>query len=254
LGQLANIRKVMGPATINSENGLLRAYVLLNVRGRDMIGFVEEAAKVVSEKLKLPPGYYTNWSGQFENQVRAKNKLFILVPLALFINFTILYLGFKSFTHTLIIFMAIPVSLTGGVLLLWMMGFNFSVAVWVGFIALFGIAVDDGVLMTTYLNKVFREKKPKSKPEIWDATVQAARIRVRPMVMTSVTTILALMPVMFATGTGSEIMKPMAVPTVGGMVVLFLSLIVVPLLYAWVEERKLSAQAKPENLQVYDSI
>jgi len=195
--------------------------------------------------VKLPQGYYLTWSGQFENQVRARKKLLILVPLCLFINFIILYFGFKNIPHTVTIFLAIPISISGGILLLWVMGFNFSVAVWVGFIALFGIAVDDGVIMTTYLNEVFRKQKPKTVKDIHEAAVDAAGKRIRPMIMTSVTTIIALTPVLLATGTGSEVMKPMAVPTVGGMTVLFLSVIFVPLLYVWIEERKLGVKVTP---------
>jgi len=240
LGLLADIRRVMGPAMINSENGLLRAYVLLNVRGRDMIGFVEEAARVVADKIKLPPGYYLQWSGQFENQVRARKKLSILVPLSLLINFLILFFSFKSVLKAGIIFLAIPISLSGGILLLWAGGFNMSVAVWVGFIALFGIAVDTGVVMMTYLNQVFKERVPKTKVEIERAVIEASQMRIRPVVMTSATTIFALIPVLLATGTGAEVMKIMAIPTLGGMTVLFLSVFFVPLLYSWSEEKKVN--------------
>jgi len=166
LGQIAEIKLVEGPAMINSENGMLRAYVLMNVRGRDMVGFVEEASKLVAKKMagKLPPGYSIQWSGQFENQVRARKRLSVLVPISLFINYILIFMNFKSHRKALTIFTAIPVTLAGGILLLAIYGYNFSVAVWVGFIALFGIAVDDGVLITTYLIKfLLKENQKRNK-------------------------------------------------------------------------------------------
>ena len=174
LGEIADVRLIEGPAMISSENGMLRAYVLMNVRGRDMVGFVEEASKLVAQKMagKLPQGYSLQWSGQFENQVRSKNTLLLLVPLSLFLNFMILFMNFKSFPKVFMIFTAIPVTLCGGVLLLALYSYNFSVAVWVVFIAIFGIAVDDGVLITTYLDQQFKQKKPKTKKEVIEVTIK----------------------------------------------------------------------------------
>lgn len=241
LGQIAEIKLVEGPAMINSENGLLRAYVLMNVRGRDMVGFVEEASRLVAKKMsgKLPPGYFIQWSGQFENQVRAKKKLSVLVPISLFINYMLIFMAFKSHRKSLTIFTAIPVSLSGGVLLLAVYGYNFSIAVWVGFIALFGIAVDDGVLMTTYLEQVFGERKPKTKDEVIEATVYAGKARIRPAFMTSITTILALLPIFLFTGTGIEVMRPMAIPSFGGMILAAITWFIVPTIYCWFEERNI---------------
>lgn len=243
LGQIASIRMVEGPAMINSENGMLRAYVLMNVRGRDMVGFVEEASRLVAKEMagKLPQGYSVQWSGQFENQIRAKKTLSILVPLSLFINFMLLFMNFKSFPKVFMIFTAIPVSLAGGIVLLALYGFNFSVAVWVGFIALFGIAVDDGVLITTYLDQVFVKRKPKTKEEVIELTVEAGKARIRPAFMTSVTTILALLPIFIIAGTGKEIMQPMAIPTFGGMILAMITWFIVPCLYSWREEKLLKA-------------
>ena len=244
LGQVADIRLTEGPAMINSENGMLRAYVLMNVRGRDMVGFVEEASKAVTKEMagRLPPGYSIQWSGQFENMVRARDTLSVLVPLSLFINFMILFMNFKSFPKVFMIFTAIPVSMAGGVLLLAIYGFNFSVAVWVGFIALFGIAVDDGVLITTYLDQVFEKKKPQTKKDIVEATVEAGKARIRPAFMTTVTTVLALLPIFLLGGTGKEIMRPMAIPTFGGMIIASITWFIVPCLYSWREERKLTKE------------
>jgi Cu(I)/Ag(I) efflux system membrane protein CusA/SilA len=241
LGQIAEIKLVEGPAMINSENGMLRAYVLMNVRGRDLVGFVEEASKLVAKKMagKLPPGYSIQWSGQFENQVRARKRLSVLVPISLFINYILIFMNFKSHRKALTIFTAIPVTLAGGILLLAIYGYNFSVAVWVGFIALFGIAVDDGVLITTYLDQVFAERKPKTKQEIIEATVYAGKARIRPAFMTTITTILALLPIFLFGGTGKEVMRPMAIPSFGGMIIEMITWFIVPTIYSWFEEKKL---------------
>jgi Cu(I)/Ag(I) efflux system membrane protein CusA/SilA len=242
LGQLADIRLVEGPAMINSENGMLRAYVLMNVRGRDMVGFVEEASKLVAKKMagKLPPGYSIQWSGQFENQVRAKKRLSVLVPISLFINYMLIFMNFKSHRKSLTIFTAIPVTLCGGILLLAIYGYNFSVAVWVGFIALFGIAVDDGVLITTYLDQVFAERKPKTKQEVIEATVYAGKARIRPAFMTTITTILALLPIFLFGGTGKEVMRPMAIPSFGGMIIEMITWFIVPTIYSWFAEKEIA--------------
>lgn len=239
--QVADIYFVTGPNMINSENGLLRAYVLMNVRGRDMVGFVEEASKIVKEKIQLPQGYFLEWSGQFENQIRAKKKLQVLVPISLLINFMLIYMNFRSIIKSVFIFTAIPVTLSGGIWLLALSGYNFSVAVWVGFIALFGVAVDDGVLITTYLDDVFRERKGKIKTrqDVIDATVHAGLGRIRPAFLTTITTIVALTPIMFLKGTGSEIMQPMAIPSIGGMTIEMITWFIVPCLYSWREERRL---------------
>ncbi len=239
--QLTDIYFITGPNMINSENGLLRAYVLMNVRGRDMVGFVEEASKIVKDKIKLPQGYFLEWSGQFENQIRAKNKLLILVPISLLINFMLIYMNFRSITKSLFIFTAIPVTLSGGVWLLALSRYNFSVAVWVGFIALFGVAVDDGVLITTYLDDVFKDRRDriKTRKDVIEATVCAGLGRIRPAFLTTITTIVALLPIMFLKGTGSEIMQPMAIPSLGGMTIEMITWFIVPCLYSWREERRL---------------
>lgn len=242
IAQLVDIYFVTGPAMINSENGLLRAYVLMNVRGgRDMVGFVEEASKIVNQKVKLPPGYFIQWSGQFENQVRAKKTISVLLPISLLMNFMLIYMNFHSITKSVFIFTAVPVTLAGGVWLLAFSGFNFSVAVWVGFIALFGVAVDDGILITTYLDDVFRERKDKIKTrqDVIEATVYAGLGRIRPAFLTTITTIVALLPIMFLKGTGAEIMQPMAIPSIGGMTIEMITWFIVPTLYSWREEKRL---------------
>jgi len=238
--QLADIKLVTGPAAIQSENGLLRSTVLLNVRGRDLIGFVNEGKKLIEEKVELPTGYSIAWAGQYENEARASKRLLLLVPISLIINLMILYFGFKSLRESLIIFTAIPVALSGGILLLWIGGFNTSVAVWVGFIALFGIAVDDGVVMMTYIKKAVKLQKPKTVQEVRAAILDAGCRRIRPLIMTTSTTIIALLPVMWATGIGSEIMKPMAIPALGGMLVELVTLFILPTMYSFFAERELT--------------
>lgn len=239
LEQLANIQVVTGPAAIQSENGLLRSVVLLNVKGRDLIGFVEEAKEHISKNLELPRGYSIVWAGQYENQVRATNRLKLLVPIALVINLIIIFLGIKNLRNSAIIFSAVPIAMAGGLILLWIGGFNTSVAVWVGFIALFGIAVDDGVVMMTYLQAAIKNHNPRNWNDLKDCILEAGSRRIRPLVMTTTTTVVALLPVMWATTTGSEVMKPMAIPTLGGMLVELITLSVVPVTFSYFEQRKM---------------
>ena len=239
LEQLADIKIVTGPAAIQSENGLLRSVVLLNVQGRDLIGFVEEAKKHIEKNVELPKGYSIVWAGQYENQVRATNRLKLLVPIALIINLVIIFLGIKNLRNSAIIFSAVPIAMAGGLILLWIGGFNTSVAVWVGFIALFGIAVDDGVVMMTYLQEAIKNHKPKNWEELKECVLEAGSRRIRPLVMTTTTTCVALIPVMWATTTGSEVMKPMAIPTLGGMLVELITLFIVPVTFSYFEQRRI---------------
>jgi len=237
LEQLADIKIVSGPAVIQSENGLLRSIVLLNVKGRDLIGFVDEAKEVIAKNIELPKGYALVWAGQYENQVRATGRLKLLVPIALIINLLIIFLGIKNLRNSAIIFSSIPVAFSGGAILLWVGGFNTSVAVWVGFIALFGIAVDDGVVMMTYLQKAIKTHTPKNWEELKECIIEAGSRRIRPLVMTTTTTCVALIPVMWATTTGSEVMKPMAIPTLGGMLVELITLFIVPVTFSYFEQK-----------------
>lgn len=240
LHQLADIKITKGPASIQSENGLLRSLVQLNVEGRDLIGFVEEAKKRVAANVALPAGYSIIWAGQYENQTRANRRLAILIPLALLINLLIVFLGVKNLRNASIIFLAVPVAFSGGVLLLWLGDFSTSVAVWVGFIALFGIAVDDGVVMMTYLQRSAREHAPGTWEELKECILEAGSKRIRPLIMTTVTTVLALTPVMWSNSTGSEIMIPMAIPTLGGMTVAMITIFIVPICFSYFEQRKIN--------------
>lgn len=244
--ELANVQVVTGPSVIQSENGMLRSLVLLNVRGRDLIGFVEEAKNKI-DKINLPEGYSIVWAGQYESQVRSNNRLMVLMPLALFINLVIIYFGIKSLRNAVIVFSAVPIAFAGGLILLWVGGFNTSVAVWVGFIALFGIAVDDGVIKMTYLQQSMKKNTPDNWNELKETIIEASSRRIRPLLMTTTTTVAALLPIMWSTGTGSEVMKPMAIPTLGGMLVELISLFVVPIVFSYFEHRKILLAKRDEG-------
>ena len=243
LGQLARLTLAPGPAMINSENGQLRSLVQLNVRGRDVGSFVDEAKAALDRDLVLPAGYSLQWSGQYENQVHARKRLQILVPLVLVIIFTILYFTLHSAAEAALVMLSVPFALIGGVYLMWIYGFNWSVAVWVGFIALYGVAVQTGVVMVLYLHEALDRKMTEGAitvQGIFDATVEGALLRVRPKVMTVATTVLGLIPLLWATGTGSDVMKPIAVPLVGGMITSTIHvLLVTPIIFFIVKRYQL---------------
>lgn len=247
LTQVATLKKVPGPAVINSEDTQTYARVFVNVNQDEigLIDFVNEAQKKVKEKidsgeLKLPPGYFISWSGQFESEMESRKKLIPSLIIALCVILILLYMAFKNFSSLIILSTGIPVSLMGGIILLFILGFKFSTAVWVGFIALFGVATDNAVVLLSTLDDLFRKKVPKTIKDIRQTVIEGGLLRVRPAMMTTTTTIIALIPVMLSTGTGSEIMKPMASPTVGGLVTATLSnLILVPVLYCWIKEKQL---------------
>jgi len=219
-------------------------FVNVNQDKIGLIDFVNEAQKAVKEKidsgeLKLPPGYFISWSGQFESEMESRKKLIPSLIIALCVILILLYMAFKNFSSLLILSTGIPVSLMGGIILLFILGFKFSTAVWVGFIALFGVATDNAVVLLSTFDDLFRKKVPKTVEDIRKTVIEGGLLRVRPAMMTTTTTIIALIPVMLSTGTGSEIMKPMASPTVGGLVTATLSnLILVPVLYCWIKERQ----------------
>jgi len=256
---VADIRYRVGPQEIKSENALLVGYVTLNTRDRDEVSVVEDAerllqAKIASGELKIPKGYYYQWAGQFENQVRSTRRLAILVPLCLALDFVLLYMGFKRWWVALLVFSGIMVSASGGFLMLLFYGFNLSVAVWVGFIALFGVAEDDGVVMASYLTQLFDERTPHTIEEVREIVVEAGTKRIRPCLMTTATTVIGLMPVFWATGRGSDVMQPMAIPSVGGMAIQLITLFIVPCVYCLVEEWKLPRRLKLASEQVRETI
>jgi Cu(I)/Ag(I) efflux system membrane protein CusA/SilA len=251
LGQLARIEHARGPAMISSENGLLLATVLLNVQGRDVGGFVQEAREAVARAVTLPAGYYMGWSGRWENQVRARERLQIVIPIVLMIIFILLYFTYGSAVEAAHVLLAVPFALTGGVYLLWLLGYNFSVAVWVGFIALFGTAVQTGVVMVIYLEEAVERKKLElggtlSRTALRDAIMEGALLRLRPKVMTVSTVVAGLLPIMWSTSVGAEVMKPLATPVLGGMISSLLHvLIVTPVLFLSIRERQLGLRHQP---------
>jgi Cu(I)/Ag(I) efflux system membrane protein CusA/SilA len=249
LGQLAEIRQTEGAAMINSENGLLRGTVLLNVRGRDIGSFVEEAKEAISKQIQMPTGYYVTWSGQYENQQRARQRLLIVVPVVILIIFATLYLTYHSFIEAAHILLFVPFALTGGFYLLWMLEYNFSVAVWVGFIALFGAAVQTGIVMVVYLEEAVERKKKAlgrlDKETLMEAVTEGALLRLRPKLMTVTTIVAGLLPIMWSTSAGSEVMKPLATPVFGGMLSSMLHvLIVTPVIFYWLRLRELKSEER----------
>ncbi|TGU72476.1 efflux RND transporter permease subunit [Geomonas terrae] len=221
LSLVTKLKVSTGAPEINSEGGLLRSIVFLNVRGRDMGGFVNEAKTVLEKQLKLPPGYYVAWSGQWENQVRAKARLQMLVPAGILIIFILLYFTFHSALEASMVMLSVPFALVGGVYLVKLLGYNMSVAVWVGFIALYGIAVETGVVMVIYLHEALDRrllKGPVTEQDIYDATFEGAVLRLRPKLMTVAVALLGLVPIMWSSGTGADVMKPIAAPMIGGMI------------------------------------
>lgn len=237
LRMVASLTNEDGPPMINSENGLLRSLVFMNIRGRDMGSTVEAVGKALDANLTLPPGYYYRISGQWENQLRARATMKLLLPVVLVIIFILLFFTFGNITDTSIVMLSVPFALVGGVWMLAHFDYNMSVAVWVGFIALFGVAVETGVVMLVYLNEALDRIKASVKKLtpilIRRAAYEGASLRLRPILMTVSTSLIGLLPVLWSTGTGSEVMKPIAVPLIGGMISnLVLVLIVIPVLFA----------------------
>jgi Cu(I)/Ag(I) efflux system membrane protein CusA/SilA len=235
--QLAEIRVVKGPPVIKSENARKNAWIYIDLRGIDVGTYVKMAQQTVKEKVKLPPGYSLVWSGQYEYMVRAQQRLMIVVPLTLIIIFLLLYFNFKNVTESLIVMLSVPFSLTGGLWLMYWLGYNMSVAVGVGFIALAGVATEIGVILLIYLDQAYKKFKNQhgvnfNKKHLNEAIEEGSALRMRPIMMTAVAIMAGLMPIMWSHGTGSEVMKRIAAPMVGGMVsATILTLIVVPAIY-----------------------
>src|SRR5712664_3082394 len=247
LAQLADISEVQGPTMISSENGLLRGTVLLNVRGRDVGSFVDEAKNAIAQQAQLPAGYYVEWSGEYENQQRARSRLLIVVPIVLVIIFALLYITYHSALEAAHVLLAVPFALTGGVYLLWLLNYNFSVAVWVGFIALFGTAVQTAVVMVIYLNEAVERKRSEvgtlDRASLIEAVTEGALLRLRPKLMTVSTVVASLLPIMWSTSAGAEVMKPLATPVLGGMLSSLLHvLIVTPVIFFWLREREMKKE------------
>jgi Cu(I)/Ag(I) efflux system membrane protein CusA/SilA len=244
LGQVADVKLAQGPASIRTENAQLAAYIFVDARDRDLGSYVADARRAVAESVKFPPGYYAVWSGQFEYYERAKQRLIVVVPVTLLIILLLLYLNFRRMTETLIVMLSLPFALVGGFWLMWWLGFNLSVAVAVGFIALAGVAAETGVVMLIYLDHALkerealasRERRAVTRDDLYAAVMEGAVERVRPKMMTVVAIIAGLLPIMWSHGAGSEVMQRIAVPMIGGMISsTVLTLVVIPAIYAMVK-------------------
>jgi len=246
LGQVAQLQRVNGPSEIDSLNGRLRVYVQANVQGRDLAGFAAQARAEIGKQIRLPSTMTMQWSGQYENQLHAQQTLILIIPLVLLIIFILLYFIYHSAKEAAHIMLAVPFALSGGMFLQFILGYPFSVAVWVGYIALFGTAISTAVVMVVYLEEAVKRKQLERGPEFGQADlIQAikngARLRLRPKVMTVTTIVAALLPIMWATSPGSEVMRPLAAPVLGGMVSSFIHIMIVtPVLYAWMRQRELA--------------
>jgi copper/silver efflux system protein len=249
LGELAEIRVVAGPPMISSENGQLMAIIYMNARGRDMGSMMIDARQAIGTHLHLPPGYSFAWSGQYEHKVRAQQTLTYIVPIVVLIIYVLLYFVFKDYLESLVVMLSVPFALIGGVYMIFLLGYNLSVAVWVGFIALYGIAVETGVVMVVYLHEALDrkisahalgERGALTNQDIYDATVEGSVLRLRPKIMTVATSMLGLVPVMWSTGTGADVMKPLTAPMIGGLLTSAVHVLVVtPVLFVIMKERAL---------------
>jgi Cu(I)/Ag(I) efflux system membrane protein CusA/SilA len=251
LGQVARVEIAKGVPGIRTENALLSAYIFIDIRDRDIGGYVADAKKAVAEQVKFPPGYYATWSGQFEYMERAVEKMKVVVPVTLLTIFLLLYLNFRRLTETLIVMLSVPFALVGGVWLMWALNYNLSVAVAVGFIALAGVAAETGVVMLIYLDHAWEALKTQrrsdgrqaSVSDLYAAVMEGAVERVRPKMMTVVAIMAGLLPIMWGTGAGSEVMSRIAAPMIGGMISsTILTLAVIPAIYALVKQYRIARQ------------
>ncbi len=245
LGQVAEIQRASGPSEISSEDGLLRVFVQTNVHGRDLGGFVKEVQQRLSQDITLPPGVTIKWSGQYEHQISAQRTLMLIVPVVLLIIFMLLTMVFRSVLEAAHVLLAVPFALSGGALLQFLLGYNFSVAVWIGYIALFGTAIQTGVVMVVYLEEALKRRQQErgaafNLADLKTAVIEGAMLRLRPKVMTVTTVVASLLPIMWSVRTGAEVMKPLATPVIGGMVSSLLHiLIVTPVIFYWLRKRSL---------------
>jgi Cu(I)/Ag(I) efflux system membrane protein CusA/SilA len=257
LAEVATVQLSRGPTSIRTENAQLASYIYVDIRDRDLGGYVADAQRAVQASIQFPPGYYVVWSGQYEYLERATARLKIVVPATLLIIFLLLYLNFRSVTEAMIVMLSLPFALVGGLWLMWWLGFNLSVAVAVGFIALAGVAAETGVVMLIYLNQALAEIRERrtaegcalTRADLREAIMEGAVERVRPKMMTVAAIMAGLLPIMWSTGTGSEIMQRIAVPMIGGMISsTLLTLVVIPAIFGIVKGLRLPLRdrGKPE--------
>ena len=245
LGELAHLHFSEGAAEIKSENARLTAYVYIDIAGRDLGGYVDEARRVLEKSVELPPGYAIAWSGQYVNLQHAKERMQWVIPLTLMLAVLLLYMHFRHFGKVLLVLLCLPFSLIGGFWLVYALGYNLSVAVAVGFIALAGVAAEFGVVMLLYLDSAIEDLRTagrlNNRQNLHQAIIQGALMRIRPKMMTVSVIVAGLLPVMLSQGAGAEVMKRIAAPLVGGMLTApLLSLIVIPVLYSWWQGRNLA--------------
>ena len=257
LGQLARISLVKGPPSIRTENALLSAYIFVDIRDRDIGSYVTAGQKAVREQVQFPPGYYATWSGQFEYMERASEKLKVVVPITLLMVFLLVYLNFNRLTETLIVMLSVPFSLVGGIWLMYWLDYNMSIAAAIGFIGLVGIAAESGMVMLEFLDQAFKDVTARREAagskvtveDLYEAVVQGAVYRIRPVMMTIAGSVVGLLPVMFSSGTGSEVIRRISAPMVGGMVsATVLTLIVFPAAYAIAKEISIRRSLKTEKM------
>ena len=263
LGQIAKVSLSKGAPSIRTENSLLSAYIYVDIRDRDIGSYVAEARKAVADQVKFPPGYYATWSGQFEYMERAAAKMKIVIPVTLLIIFLLLYLNFRRVAESLIVMLSVPFALVGGVWLLWLLGYNLSVAVAVGFIALAGVAAETGVVMLIYLEHAWQKVRDQcamqgrqpNADDLRSSIIKGAVERVRPKMMTVVAIMAGLLPILWSSGTGSEVMRRIAAPMVGGMISsAVLTLLVIPAIYTLLKQLQLASASRGETKQVQFSI
>jgi Cu(I)/Ag(I) efflux system membrane protein CusA/SilA len=243
LGQVATIREVPGPMVVRTEGAIPTAWVYVDVVGRDLGGYVRDAQQMVADMVTLPQGYTMTWSGQYEYMVRAQERMRLVIPATLAIVFLLLYFNFKSVTETLIVMLSLPFALVGGIWFLWALGYNWSVAVAIGFIALAGVAAETGVVMLIFLDLAWRERLARGlRPtlrDLYEAVIEGAVVRVRPKLMTTAAIMAGLLPILWGNGAGASVMKRIAAPMVGGMLSsTILTLVVIPAIYALWRERE----------------
>ncbi len=249
ISELADVKVLTGPPMISSENGMLRSIVFMNTRGRDMGSVMVDAKKVIENGLKLPAGYSYTWSGQYESKVRAQQTIEIIMPIVFLLIYLLLYLTLKNYVEAGVVMLSVPFALVGGMYMVYILNYNFSVAVWVGFIALYGIAVETGVIMVVYLHEALDrrirdhqmgKRGPITDADIYEATVEGSVLRLRPKLMTVFTAMVGLIPIMWATGTGSDVMKPLTAPMIGGLLTSAVHVLVVtPILFVIMKEHAL---------------
>jgi len=251
LQDLAEIRVVDGPPMIKSENARINGWVYITTDGRDMGSYVKDAKQALQEQLSLPAGYTLNWAGQYQYLQRAQQRLIYIIPVTLFIILILLYLSFRSLSESLMVMLAVPLALVGGIWLLWLLEFHLSVAVAVGFIALAGVAAEFGVVMIVYIREAVKRRSPQTDAELREAVMEGAALRVRPKAMTAAVIIAGLMPIMLGGGTGSEVMQRIAAPMIGGMVTApLVSMLLIPVMYFLWHRKQITTEIQNKGKNV----